>query len=90
MAMGRNTCWQFSLLGLLALMSIAAILLTLFRREPVLALAIAAVTAGLLIGDTFVRFAKKRHWAAATNIAWMLVAAMLAAMVMIALLVAYG
>jgi hypothetical protein len=78
-----NSPWQFSLLTLLAGMTLLAIGLGLVRSYPTLSIAFflaAAYTGFLFIADAFARRATRQNWAAVTKIAWILVAILLLAM----------
>jgi hypothetical protein len=72
----QRSPWQFSLIGLLSVMTFMAIGLAIFRSNPALSIglfAIAGSAAALVVVDYFVRHASRRNWAALTRAAWWLV-----------------
>jgi hypothetical protein len=87
----QNNPWQFSLLSLLAGMTLLAIGLGLVRSYPTASVAFflaAAYVAFLFIADAFARRATRKNWATITKIAWILVAMMLLAMLVVGAFIA--
>jgi hypothetical protein len=82
-APGTGHRWQFSVASLLALMTVVAINLTLFRFNTLFAVAMTAFAAEVLflaVADNFVRNANRRTWAVLTRAAWYLVGILLVAL----------
>jgi hypothetical protein len=87
----QNNPWQFSLLSLLAGMTLLAIGLGLVRSYPTASVAFflaAAYVAFLFIADAFARRATRQNWASVTKIAWIFVALVLLAMLVVGAFIA--